>query len=175
MVKEDNVEVSILGINGKTLNNEQKKIADDLDKIQIDQLHKATLNFSNNSLETKKLCVTMQIAIYTLLASIYKQSSLSDFVIALEVLGIFIPILFYAVDVVLYFYQDRLRENMDSRLNEIKKRNGLPIHIENKDKGRLLRSFFNGSQILYFGLIIVSIIAPFIIMICIKKWGNIGV
>lgn len=42
-----------MGANKRNLSDEQRVIADELDKIQIDQLHKATLNFSNNSLETK--------------------------------------------------------------------------------------------------------------------------
>ena len=83
-----------MGANKRNLSDEQRVIADELDKIQIDQLHKATLNFSNNSLETKKLCVTVQIAVYTLLAGIYKESPLSNLVIALELLGILIPVLF---------------------------------------------------------------------------------
>ena len=159
----------------KALNDEQRKIADELDRVQIDQLHKATLNFSNNSLETKKLCVTVQIAVYTLLASIYKENALSNLRISLELLGVLIPVLFYFVDVVLYFYQDRLRENISTKINEIKKRNGLPIQSLSQRKPRLLRSFFNGSQILYWGLILVSILAPFLINICIKHWGTIGV
>lgn len=158
----------------KALSDEQRKTADELDKIQIDQLHKATLNFSNNSLETKKLCVTLQIAAYTLLASIYKEGTLSNLVLSLELLGILIPILFYSVDVVLYFYQDRLRENMNMKINEIKKRNGLPVKPLNQRKSRLLRSFINGSQILYLGLILISILAPFLISICTEHWGTIG-
>jgi len=160
--------VSILAKH-RILSDEQRRTADELDKIQIDQLHKATLNFSNNSLETKKLCVTVQIAVYTLLASIYKENTLSNLLISLEILGILIPILFYSVDVVLYFYQDRLRENMGKRINEIKKRNGLLILPSSKSKPRLLRSFFNGSQIIYLGLILVSIIAPLLIKTCIEK------
>ena len=108
------------------------------------------------------------------MAGIYKESPLSNLVIALELLGILIPVLFYAVDVVLYFYQDRLRENMNKRMDEIKKRNGLPVRSENRSKRRLFRSFFNGSKILYLGLIIVSIIAPLLIKVCVEIWGNIS-
>lgn len=160
--------------NQGTLSEEQKKISDELDKIQIDQLHKATLNFSNNSLETKKLCVTVQIAVYTLLAGIYKDSPLSNLVIALELLGILIPILFYAVDVVLYYYQDRLRENMNNKMNDIKKRHRIVVQPSNRNNKRLLRSFINGSQILYLGLIIISVIAPLLVKICVELWGNIS-
>lgn len=160
--------------NQGTLSEEQKKISDELDKIQIDQLHKATLNFSNNSLETKKLCVTVQIAVYTLLAGIYKDSPLSNLVIALELLGILIPILFYAVDVVLYYYQDRLRENMNNKMNDIKERHRIVVQPSNRNNKRLLHSFINGSQILYLGLIIISVIAPLLIKICVELWGNIS-
>lgn len=161
--------------NKKALSEAQKNIADELNKIQIDQLHKATLNFSNNSMETKKLCVTAQIAVYTLLAGIYKENSSPIFAIALVLLGMLVPILFYFVDVFLYFYQDRLRENMSKQIDEIKKRNGLEIQPPSKKKNRLFRSLFNGSQTLYFGLIINSIVAPVLIKICIKLWRTAGV
>lgn len=161
-------------INSEVLNEEQIKVADELDKIQIDQLHKATLNFSNNSLETKKLCVTAQIAVYTLLAGIYKESPLSSLVISLELVGFFIPVLFYAVDVVLYFYQDRLRENMNNKINSIRKRHGLKSEPIIRNKKRLWRSFINGSQVLYLGLLIASVFTPILIKFCIETWEKIN-
>lgn len=135
------------------------QIADELDRIQIEQLHRATLNFSSNSLETKKLCVTAEVAVCTLLAGIYKDN-LQNFIRVAQLMGVLIPLLFYSVDVVLYFYQDRLRENMMKLENQIRKRHHLQLCCGSSSKAfsRLARSFFNGSQIMYFGLIMMAVV-----------------
>ena len=155
------------------LDENQKKIADELDKIEIEQLHKATLTFSNNSQETKKMCVTALTATYALLATIYKEN-FGTFVVSIGVLGFLVSLLFYAVDVVLYYYQARLRENMQKRIDGIKLRHGiLPVDVEviqeaDQRKIRLRRSFFNGSQLIYLGLMIVSVISPLLIGMLVK-------
>ena len=56
-----------------SLTEEQKDISNELKKIQIAQLHNATLNISNNSLETKKLVVTTITAVCTILIGLYKE------------------------------------------------------------------------------------------------------
>ncbi|WP_312648984.1 hypothetical protein [Aminipila sp.] len=148
--------------NNETNNNSD--IADELNKIQIQQLHNATLNFSNNSLETKKLCITVEVAVFTLLTAIYKEeSSYSKLIDAVRFFGILVPSLFYIVDVVLYFYQDRLREKMVIEGNEIRKRYKLTEKVINKNKHRVRKSFFNGSQIMYFGLVIIAVLFPLVL------------
>ncbi|MFV0516951.1 MAG: hypothetical protein ACK5MV_06110 [Aminipila sp.] len=147
--------------NNETNNNSD--IADELNKIQIQQLHNATLNFSNNSLETKKLCITVEVAVFTLLTAIYKAESYSKLIDAVRFFGILVPSLFYIVDVVLYFYQDRLREKMVIEENEIRKRYKLTEKVINKNKHRVRKSFFNVSQIMYLGLVIIAVLFPLVL------------
>ena len=138
---------------------DQRKIEDELSKIQIDQLHRATLNFSNNSLETKKLCVTVETSALTLVELLYKEQPFEDRMAVFMTFGILIPILFYFVDVFLYYYQDKLRAEMTKESNKIRERHEITFS-EKKRSPRLLRSLFNGSQLIYAALILMVIISP---------------
>lgn len=147
------------------LSTKDIEIYDELNKIQIDQLHKATLNFSDNSLETKKLCVTVESAVLTLLAGIYKNDSIDTWIKTATIFCIIIPILFYLVDSVLWFYQNRLREKMLIEENEIRARHGLVsrnIEIMSNRK-RVFKSLFNGSQIMYLGLVVISVLIRYFV------------
>ncbi|MGL6200460.1 MAG: hypothetical protein ACRC3H_16140 [Lachnospiraceae bacterium] len=145
--------------------NNRKEVEDELDKIQIEQLHKATLNFSNQSLETKKLCTTVELAALTLFAGLYniEMDSTVKFIEIMPIIGVAIPLLFYFVDVFLYYYQDSLRARMIKEENKIRSRHKINLKNEKKDERRLLRAFFNGSQIIYLGLILISIIITIIV------------
>lgn len=136
--------------------NKQHEVADELNKMQIEQLHKATLNFSNNSLETKKLCITVEVAVFTLLTGVYREKPFAELFVILRVFGVIVPTLFYIVDVVLYYYQDRLRANMIREENEIRKRHQLDERKNSRNNYRLFRSLFNGSQIMYLGLVLIA-------------------
>ena len=125
-------------------------IQDELDKLVVDQLHKATLNFSEESQETKKLCVTLVAAIFTLLAAFSKtlSSSLEINSVWIALLCASIPLLFWVVDTVTYFYQKKLRYQMQDRLNAIRNRYAIPE--ENKEtQACVFRSFFNSSNLMY--------------------------
>lgn len=154
--------------------NDRNKIADELSRMQIDQLHNATLNFSNNSLETKKLCVTAEIAVITILTGMYKGGTIDNFISIMRISILLIALLFYIVDIFLYYYQDKLRISMIEEENKIRERNGIDkrTYRENTafmiicgktiiDK-RMVRSIFNGSQIMYWVLAILSIVIPMI-------------
>lgn len=143
-----------------SLNHEDILIADELNKIQIEQLHKATLNFSGNSLETKKLCVTVEIAALTSITGIYKNLQLEDLIGIIKIFAFIVPLLFYLVDIVFYFYQNRLREKMIIEENEIRRRHHLSTrYLKTGSKfSRLLHSVFNKSQIMYWGLIVLPFI-----------------
>ena len=139
---------------------EKIKLYDDMNRMQIDQLLRATLNFSNNSLETKKLCVSMETGVFTLLAGIYREKPFEEWILTLALFGILIPLLFYIVDAVLWFYQDSLREKMIKEENEIRARHRLHKRAvtEKTVKERVMKSLFNGSQAMYFGLMIAAAI-----------------
>ena len=151
--------------------NKKVEIEDGFSKDHIDQLHKAVLGFSSQSFEIKKMCVTVEIGAFTLIVSAFKDNySDPKFIALLKIIGLAIPILFYIVDVCTYFYQDKLRGLMYIEENEIKVRHNIQINKnerfeETKFIGfkRLLRSIFAVSNIIYWGLILLSIIFPLII------------
>jgi len=125
-------------------------IQDDLDKLVVDQLHKATLNFSAESQETKKLCVTLVATIFTLLAAFSKTvlRNLEINSIWIALLCASIPLLFWIVDTVTYYYQKKLRYQMQDRLNAIRKRYAIPEEKSEK-RANVFRSFFNSSNLMY--------------------------
>lgn len=143
------------------MSQENNTIHDELNKIQIEQLHKATLNFSDNSLETKKLCVAVLSGVFTIIAGINKDKPFCNWVQSLALFGMLIPFLFYIVDAILWFYQSKLREKMINEENQIRKRYGI---VDRKNDNqmctffRIIRALFNGSQTMYYGLIVLSAI-----------------
>ena len=140
-----------------SLTEEQKDISNELKKIQIAQLHNATLNISNNSLETKKLVVTTITAVCTILIGLYKEHIYEQMNLLLALIFI-IVMLFYIVDVCFYFYQDRLRENIDKKMNDIYREYQLKEIKLDKYEHRVRRSIFNYSQILYFLMMFLLIV-----------------
>lgn len=140
-------------------------IEDSLSLKQIDQLHNATLNFSNNSLEAKKLCVTAEIAAVTLLIGLHENNKINNLYIVLGISSLMIALLFYIIDIVFYYYQDKLRDTMINEENKIRHRHRLlpqefnrQTKFKNKSGDRVMRSIFNCSQIMYWILIGVSIL-----------------
>ena len=144
-------------------------IEDSLSLKQIDQLHNATLNFSNNSLEAKKLCVTAEIAAVTLLIGLHENNQINNLYIVLGISSLMIALLFYIIDIVFYYYQDKLRDTMINEENKIRHRHRLlpqefnrQTKFKNKSGDRVMRSIFNCSQIMYWILIGVSILTLFL-------------
>lgn len=141
------------------MTEEQKILSNELKKIQINQLHNATLNISNNSLETKKLVVTSITAVCTILIGLYKEHIYEQIYLLLALIFA-IVVLFYLVDICFYFYQDRLRENIDRKMNDMYREYQLEEINLDKYKNRIKRSMFNYSHMLYF------LIMSLIILIC---------
>lgn len=141
--------------------NDTFTIEDSLNLKQIDQLHNATLNFSNNSLETKKLCVTAEIASITLLIGLHEKDKITNLLLLIGISGLIIALLFYIVDVFFYFYQDKLRTAMIKEENKIRDRHEIGRReFDRRDKmcDRVSRSILNGSQIMYWVLMLVSVV-----------------
>lgn len=159
--------------------NEKFTIEDSLNRMQIDQLHNATLNFSKNSLETKKLCVTAEIASVTLLLGNQENNEIRDIYMVLCVSSIVIAILFYIVDIFLYYYQDKLRDAMLKEENYIRLRHGIQLRTSVRQsagnnrrifsENRIIRSVFNSSQVMYWILIMISSIILLILNSTLQK------
>ncbi|HMK17679.1 MAG TPA: hypothetical protein VK492_05770 [Chitinophagaceae bacterium] len=142
----------------------KKSLEDEIDWKIIDQLHTATINFSTASLELKKLFfVLVGIAVPALIKLSGDSLDLSMF-ITLYIL----TFTFWFLDSFTYFYQEKLREKMDTHFFEIKKRNSEPVIISDKkteeytledsrsSKDRLWRSASNNSVRFYFILSIIN-------------------
>lgn len=161
------------------------EIEDELSKNRIEQLHRATLSFSGNSQETKKLCVSLDVAALTLLAGFDVTSVVDggqtnsniDIGASILPIGVFIPMLFWIVDAFLYYYQTILRRNMQNEENAIRKRHNLtaecanttgdlvgnpflrqPDQQEHVKLRMVARSLFNGSQAIYACLALAAVI-----------------
>lgn len=144
----------------------KKSLEDEIDWKIIDQLHSATLNFSTTSLELKKLLfVLIGIAVPSLIKLAGDKLNASLFV-TIYILGI----AFWILDSFTYFYQEKLREEMDKRFEKIKGRN--KVGTQNQDdftlpnsrtsKNRFWRSAFNPSIRIYPLLLFINTIATFL-------------
>jgi hypothetical protein len=139
---------------------------DQIDQTNIDQLHKAVLQLSNNCFELKKFCVTVLISAITLIAT-FTNKQLDPFMF---VAGFFVVIFFWILDSQSYYYQEKLRARMKELASEMAKRHspqlfidgvGMPldkIREERKSSERVLTSLFNWSMVFYLALVILVII-----------------
>lgn len=154
--------------------NDKIAVEDSLNRMYIEQLHNATLNFSKTSLEIKKLCVTVEITSVTLIVGLYQNDKIDSLYSMLSYSTLMIAVLFYFVDIVLYYYQDKLRAMMIDEENKIRLRHGLQIKSFGRDavfKGRVRRSITNCSQIIYWILIGVSMLCIILKFIKMCFWG----
>lgn len=144
----------------------KRTLEDEIDWKIIDQLHTATVNFSATSLELKKLFfVLVGIAVPSLIKLSGDKLDLSLF-ITLYIL----TFTFWFMDSFTYFYQEKLREKMNTHFTEIKNRNkenlilpdtikqGFTIEVIRTKDNRLWRSVSNPSVRFYFFLLILNTI-----------------
>jgi len=129
--------------------------ADDLDKELMDQLHAATLKASDSCFEIKKLCATVLVPTGTLVA-LFSDRRLS---VGVFVAGVLVIGFFWMADAVGYYYQRRLRGEMDviwrrraERCEEV----WIPPNVA---KTSPVRAAFNGSMTFYALLAIPVLLA----------------
>ncbi len=127
---------------------------------EIDQLAAATLQFSNHCLEYKKLCVTLIVAVPTLLLKLTNDRlDTSVFVAAM-----LIAVSFLVVDAQAYYYQELLRATMRTKAEKVRAIRqeqaliaGVGMPLTNRSAAtRRWRSFVNPSQMPYYILLIVD-------------------
>jgi hypothetical protein len=127
---------------------------DELTWKTISQLHNATSNFSKQSFEIKKVCLTVEVAALTLIGN-FVNDKLD---LALFVTGLIIPIIFYFLDCTTYYYQDSLRGKMVKEENLFRTRYNIPILDNPHTQNKICRSIFNWSHWIYAALILLDII-----------------
>lgn len=136
--------------------NNRKEIQDKLNWDNINQLHNAVSNFSRQSFDIKKLWITVEISIITLLLTL-EIKDCKFILLVSEVVLVF----FYFLDSMTYYYQDKLRECMERERNAIRKRYGIKCNSVNREKCRFFRALFNYSHLLYY---LVFLLVAFILL-----------
>lgn len=105
---------------------EKLDFQDELDKISIEQLHKAVLQMSSNCFEIKRLCVTVLVASGTLIAT-FTNKKLDP---AMFIAGAVIAIFFWLLDAQSYYYQEKLRARMKTLSEGMATRRGFTLQVE---------------------------------------------
>lgn len=142
--------------------NNSENIEDKIDWKKIDQLHNATTNFSKNSLEIKKLLFVV-IGISTPLIINLCDNKLN---IAVFISLYIIIFVFWIFDSYTYYYQKKLRFQMDLHFREILGRNTTvqqPILERKSTYQNVWISLFNLSHMCFYGVLVVIIIITHIL------------
>lgn len=138
-----------------------KSFDDELDWKLLEQLHSVVSQISSFCFETKKFCVTTEFVVLALFAK-FTSDKLDH---SLFVTGLIIPLCFWFLDAVGYYYQVKIRGTMESIRLRLKTRNSQPIlaaggePVIAQDRAqrhwsrRVTDAFFNHSMWLY-GLMI---------------------
>ena len=96
-----------------------KSFDDELDWTMLDQLHKAVLQIGTFCFRTKQVCLTVQVAVAGLLVR-FTDNRLDQSVF---VAGAAIPVGFWFLDGVAYYYQTKLRGLMNGIQGRLRSRN----------------------------------------------------
>jgi len=144
--------------------NRKIEIQDELSKIQIDQLHKATMTFSSQSFEVKKFCIVAITTVSTIILGAGKS------VLAVCFSIIIITLLFYTLDAFTYYYQRVLRKRMIEEENAIYTRNAISDMRSALDATSWGNAFFNKSHFMYYTISIIFI-ALFLYLVCLERSG----
>jgi hypothetical protein len=143
----------------------KRSFDDELDWNLLDQLHKVVLQISTFCFRTKQICLTVEIAVIGLLIK-FTDNKLDESVF---IAGLIIPLCFWFVDSMAFFYQVKTRGIMDNIRYRLKKRNSNlmidesmlnVIDTKRIDKNKfknIINSFFNHSMWLYYILLITDI------------------
>ena len=129
---------------------------------EIDQLDSAILQFSKNTLITKRICASLLVGIVAIILKITDNKL--DF--AIYVGSFMTIIIFWIIDSTSYYYQRKLRIRMTSIVNELKEKPivtcGFGMPLKKNEKASWFKSLFNNSQLFY----IFSTVLIIILSIC---------
>lgn len=136
-----------------------RDIDSEIDWKIIDQLHNAVLNFSKNSMNAKSIMFTL---IGVIVAALLKNER--SFGCNERLLLIIVVILFWLYDSFTYYYQEKLRSQIDVRFHSLKKRHAskelndeFTLPDNRSSCGRVWRSLFWNYSILFYLIILVVI------------------
>ncbi|MHA6613605.1 hypothetical protein [Photobacterium damselae] len=132
----------------------KRNAADEMDWVEVDQLHEATLKISQNCFEFKKLCVAV-IGIAAVALNKLTSNTLDP---SYFVVPFLIAFGFWIADFTAYYYQRVTRKRMNIRLQAIASRNQLLSSNISIIKVSWVNAMFNLSMSLYFVLMSLSVI-----------------
>jgi hypothetical protein len=137
-----------------------EKLKETLKLKEIDQLDAAILQFSKNTLATKRICATLLIGVSTIVLKITNDEI--DY--ALYVGSIVTLIFFWIIDSNSYYYQRKLRIRMTEIVNDLRGNelisDGYGMPLKKKEKASWSKAFFNSSQVFYYlGFLIIILVA----------------
>ena len=129
---------------------------------EIDQLDSAILQFSKNTLATKKICASLLIGIIAIILRI-TNNSLDD---SIYISSFFTFLLFWVIDSNSYYYQRKLRIRMSKLVKELEDNasllNGFGMPLEQNETSSWIKAFFNESQLFYIiGIVVVVVLFIF--------------
>ena len=148
----------------KPLPKYERTFEDELDWNLVDQLHSVVLQIGTFCFRTKQVCVTVEIAVIGILARFMGETLDRSIFVA----GLLIPLVFWTLDSIAYFYQVKLRGMIDSIRSRMTKRHSDQIVLaesvrvidEKRLAGtpgtRLRHAFFNHSMWFYLILVVVD-------------------
>ncbi len=134
------------------MENEYKRTChDELNWVEVEQLHSATIEISKNCFEYKKLCVSL----LGVGAALIIKFSADPFTNVNFGVALLICIGFWLADSTAFYYQRSLRMAMNNRLTQIASRNGVEGYTTKNITVSKFQSLFNSSMTLYYALITI--------------------
>jgi len=141
--------------------NNNMDIKQTLKLKEIDQLDSAILQFSKNTLITKRICASLLVAIIAIIMKVTDNKL--DF--SIYVASAITLLVFWIIDAHSYYYQRLLRIRMSKIVKELKNDelfNGFGMPLAENEKITWKKSMFNNSQLFY----LLSMVVVIIVAIC---------
>ncbi|MCY0993060.1 hypothetical protein OV203_38315 [Nannocystis sp. ILAH1] len=137
---------------------ERRRFEEQVAWKEVDQLHAATLQFAGKCLELKKLCVALCAALVVWMAD-KDIRFIECAVVALALLAFF-----WLADAQNFYYQRKTRRGIAAALGRARLARGLgnsvsPLGLEKDAVGSVLSSLLNTSQLFYFLVGVVVLVA----------------
>lgn len=142
----------------------KKTIEDELDWSLLNQLHAVVLQIGTFCFRTKQVCLTILVGVVGLIIALTSEKLDTSIFVA----GFLIPICFWFLDSIAYYYQVKLRGVMDEIRDRIKKRHsetilrGSSLEVISDERTnrssveRVMDAFFNHSMWIYYILIAID-------------------
>ena len=141
-----------------------RTVEDELDWSLLNQVHAVVLQIGTFCFRTKQVCLTVLVGVVSLITVLTSEKLDTSVFVA----GLLIPICFWLLDSIAYYYQVKLRGVMDGVRDRIQKRhseelfrgpNSEVIANQRTDRPSIQRvqdAFFNHSMWLYYLLVTID-------------------